>query len=440
MEESSTVPSTKLQYPLLPRTLNATPLQISAIAIFLLCLGFVYWWSLPLEFNLKYDSRNFFDSDGEFITRQFIAGKTYTHNNHILYHYLGAKICELVGCGKNAHFIALVHKSFSVLLGTIGIATVFLASWWWLGRVLPALATALFLGGTSSYWFFSASIDTYIPHLAAALISVWLSLWALRSNARIAYLALGVAIGISFLFRTDGALCGVLAVVAFACKEQRWSRLVLCAGAAAVVGIPAYIMIAVSHYHVAPNDLVFWALGHLDRPEVNSGVWGSVANVTPSSLWLVFVNNLFYAVFIPGVEATRSASFILHYRGLAGGLLGPGLWICVVAWVLISQFGNRRPDRDGVWLIALAGIWFVPRVIFYTWWDPFDPFLFSVLSLPAAWLLLLALLNSSRCSSGKSDTGTAASTAVGLVSVLALLVWVHNAVYLISPLRTFALQ
>ncbi len=411
-------------------------LQISGAIAFLACIGIVYWFSIPLDFNLKYEGRKFFDSDGEFIIRQYLQRKIFTHNNHILYHFLAAKACDALGCGDNAHAIAAVHKSFSVAFGVLGVATVLFSYWWWLGRFLPALATALFLGGSASYWFFSASIDTYVPHVAIALITVWLSLLALRSDRHWIYIALGLAIGVAFLLRTDGALCGVLAVVAIAHKGGRWTRLLLCAVSGAAIGVIGYTLIAILHYHVAPTELVPWALGHLDRPEVGSGVWGSVSNLSASSLWLIFLNTFLYSIFIPGIEATRSSDFILHYRELVGGLLVPGLWVFTAAWAVVSQFGARRRDREGMWLIGVAGIWFVPRIVFYTWWDPFDPFLFPILSLPSLLLLILALLGRYRCAHERARS----SASVGLVSVLALLVWLHNGFYLIMPLREFSLQ
>lgn len=433
MKAASVAHNYTLHRPMAFNPAVVSALQVSVAIAFLACMAVIYWLSIPLDFNLKYEARNFFDSDGEFIIRQYLQGKTFTHNNHILYHFLATKACDALGCGGNAHTIAAVHKSLSVAFGVLGVATVLSASWWWLGRFLPALVTALFLGGTASYWFFSASIDTYVPHVAIALIAVWLSLLALRSDRHWIYIALGLAIGVAFLFRTDGALCGVLAVVAIAHKQGRWTRLLLCAASAAAVGVIGYTLIAIFHYHAAPSDLVPWALGHLDRPEVGSGVWGSVSNLSASSLWLVLLNTFLYSVFIPGIEATRSPDCIRHYGELAGGLLAPGLWVCTAAWAVVSQFGASLRDREEIWLIGLAGIWFAPRVVFYTWWDPFDPFLFPILSLPSLLLLILAFLGRCRCAGERRIS-------VGLVSVLALLVWLHNAFYLIMPLRAFSLQ
>jgi hypothetical protein len=436
MKAASVAQSDTLHRPTAFNPTFVSALQVSVAVAFLACMATIYWLSIPLEFNLKYEGRKFFDSDGEFITRQYLQAKTFTHNNHILYHFLTAKACYALGCGGNAHTIAAVHKSFSVAFGALGVATVLFASWWWLGRFLPALATALFLGGSASYWFFSATIDTYVPHVAIALTAVWLSLLALRSDNYRIYIALGLAIGLAFLFRTDGALCGVLAVVAIARQGTRWTKLLLCAVSGAAVGIIGYTSIAIFHYHVAPGDLVPWALGHLDRPEVGSGVWGSVSNLSASSLWLVFLNTFLYSVFIPGIEATRSPDFVRHYGQLAGGLLVPGLWGCTAAWAVISQFGASLRDREGIWLVGLAGIWFVPRVVFYTWWDPFDPFLFPILSLPSLLLLILAFLGRYSCAGQRPR----ANLSVGLVSMLALLVWLHNGFYLIVPLREFSLQ
>ena len=63
------------------------PAVLSAL-LFVAMLS-VYGYSVPGSFNTVEENRRFFDSDGEFITRQFRQGRTFTHNDHLLYHILG---------------------------------------------------------------------------------------------------------------------------------------------------------------------------------------------------------------------------------------------------------------------------------------------------------------------------------------------------------------
>src|SRR5215470_20118179 len=55
----------------------------------------VYMSALPASFNTQYENRIFFDSDGEFIVRQFRQGSSYTHNDHLLYHVLAKTVVDL---------------------------------------------------------------------------------------------------------------------------------------------------------------------------------------------------------------------------------------------------------------------------------------------------------------------------------------------------------
>ena len=91
------------------------------------------------------------------------------------------------------------------------------------------------------------------------------------------------------------------------------------------------------------------------------------------------------------------------------------------------------PEIRFAWAFAMA--WFLSRIVFYAWWDPFDPFLFAVMSLPCLWLVLLW------------GTDTVVTTGTGRrarlfalcgLGFLTLVVWAHNARHMVFPLRAIS--
>ena len=105
--------------------------------------GSVYWVSVPTEFNVVRGNRSFFDSDGEFITRQFRQGRTFTHNDHLLYHLAARAFHDGAAERLPARRDAVrVHKLLSVGAGALGLGLLFVIGYQWLGHwlaLLPAL-------------------------------------------------------------------------------------------------------------------------------------------------------------------------------------------------------------------------------------------------------------------------------------------------------------
>ena len=66
-----------------------------------------------------------------------------------------------------------------------------------------------------------------------------------------------------------------------------------------------------------------------------------------------------------------------------------------------------------------------------TWWDPYDPFLFAVMNLPALWLLLI--LGTGQAAAFPGRAGKILSYV--LPGAAAVMVWTYNAARLIGPLR-----
>ena len=272
--------------------------------------GSVYWVSVPTEFNVVRGNRSFFDSDGEFITRQFRQGRTFTHNDHLLYHLAARAFHDGAAERLPARRDAVrVHKLLSVGAGALGLGLLFVIGYQWLGHWL-ALLPALLVGGSAGYWFFASTIDTYLPSLCASIAALGLALQCVRSQRSANYVWLGVCIGLAFLLRTDAVLLAPLLLVSLGAGRAIPMRLGACVLTAVLIGGGGYAALAHRYYDVPLNDLSGWMLNHRNRPEAEQGAWGNTANLTPENLETVLANHLAYTVLLPGLRTTNDADIV----------------------------------------------------------------------------------------------------------------------------------
>ena len=400
----------------------------TAFAVFVAALA-IYGVSVPASFNTVYENRRFFDSDGEFITRQYRQGRTFTHNDHLLYHVLGRVLSE---AGSGEPDPVRGHRALSVVSGAAGLAIAFLGGWAHLRRVGPSLAATALLGGTAGYWFFSATIDTYVPSVAMGLVALGLALSCLREPGVVRHALLGAAGGAAFLLRSDGALLAVLGAVVLARPERRRTRVAAATTAGIVVGLLGYAVIAHLAYEVAWADVPGWALGHEARPETGDR-WGRRGNWTGANLAGVAVNQAVYTILLPGLETTGDRSIgeaTRHLGPWRASLVAWGVFALVVGATLvrrsISAIGQRRWELPIALGIGVA--WFVTRMLVYAWWDPYDPFLFAVMSTPLAWLAAVLFLV-------ETDPERPSRARPAAVWGMAAVIWLHNGVHLVMPLR-----
>jgi hypothetical protein len=418
-----------------PKTLS----WLLAVPLFAVALV-MYANVLPASFNTRLENRVFFDSDGEFITRLFREGSTYTHSDHLLYHVLAKEVVRLAPPAPSGEpDIVGAHLALSVFFGALGVVTLYLGGLWLGGDPRATLASAVLLSGTAGYWFFSSTIDTYVPALWAAMVALLLSLKCLRDQRLVDYGWLGLAAAVAFLFRTDAALLATLGIVAFADRptpSRACRRLGACAGVVVVIGLGGYTLLANVYYGVAVENVFGWMLGFRARPEVTMGFCGTVQNFKANSLFLTVLNHLSYAVVIPGIENTRSIRALDHYAALGPGLFS---WAASVVMGLVIAMGlaataARKNAGHVRWVLALVAAWIVPRVAFYCWWDPGDPFLYAVMSLPGLWLIAFGFAT---YAGGSARFGNPSYRWI-FVLLLAIIVWFHNFQYLIGVLRTHA--
>ena len=417
-----------------PKTQRTLRYLLPAL-LFFACY-FVYWHSVPDTFNTTYENRRFFDSDGEFITRQYRQGSVFTHNDHLLYHVLASLLDGHGHIPGIRHDPVRIHKFLSVFFGAAGVTALYVLGVLFTRRRLLSLLAAGLVGGTAGWWFFSATIDTYIPCLFTSVLALGFAILAIHDPRPRTWVLLGCAVGVSFLFRTDGVLLLPLGIVLFRHKEHLWRNVCITAAAGIACGIVAYALLARFLYFVPWQDLHAWAAGSLLRPEArDEQTWGVAGNLSPQNIRLALVNQFFYTVLMPGLAKTRDPALFQAYR--AGGFASLGL-VVVTALVGLAQLRRaaaeslRRKEAAFLFIPAFALLWVIPRTLFYAWWDPHDPFLFAVMSVPALWLVLLFGFRGgiTGCS---SQTGRVMHLC--LLGLAAVAVWWHNLHFMIIPLR-----
>jgi hypothetical protein len=412
--------------------MNKGKVLLHAAALFLFFLP-VYWLAIPPAFNSVYENRRFFDSDGEFIVRQYRQGKTYTHNDHLLYHVAAGWVqrgSERLPAALHVDALT-VHKAFSAAAGALGVALLYL-----FGRCLSAgagtaLAAAAALGGCAGWLFFSSTVDTYMPCLAACIAALGTALLYPGAPSPRRAAALGACMGLAFLLRTDSILLAPLGLVVLAAGNRRAGAAAALVAAGLVVAAAGYAILAHTVYDVPFARLADWAIGSMSRPEAQvESVWGRSGNLTPGHLRLALTNQALYSVLMPNVLLTRDANFFRIYSGWG--------WLTLVAYLVLAAAAGllwtgrarkacRQRDWAGVAPYALALAWVLPRTVFYAWWDPHDPFLFAVMSLPAIWMILLYGRLAVPASWGRRADWALAALALGI--------WIHNAWFLLRPLN-----
>ncbi len=360
-----------------------------------------------------------FDQDSTYLLRGLAAGEFYRWNpqNHLLYHVLvesGFRAWEMLfGPGLESAFRYL--KLFTAVSGFL-----FLWAMRWLlvelGLALIPRLVLLFLTGISvSVWFHAAAFETHCIGLAP--LAVYLrSLVRLRAGAPRTPLDRALFVGSLAVMgwtRVDlfrFAVVSSLLLVVPALRSA-WRRIGADLGVAALIAVAGCGILAAIYFEVPFHHAMPTVLERRDRPWLKQQL-SQVENLTPPNLARVARATTFYSMMMPiagqppdrgffapptyvmGVEWPRdeALSARLFSKSLRN-VLGNGLALFVALGLagffavtaVASVRGAARGDPLHVVLLGqvIAG-W-----LLYTWFDPWEPFLWVVEFLPL-WVVLFA--------------------------------------------------
>jgi hypothetical protein len=396
-------------------------------------LSVVYLVSLPRQMYVETGPRNsvawqlgrvpYFQSDGAFILHQYRTGSSVTHNDHLAYHVAARRLHR----GLFPDDDTAAHMTLGVLAGGAGVGVLVLAGFQATRQLLPSILAALLVAGGASYWFFSASIDTYVPGLLWSIVALAAAIWCVHTQRKSCYVALGTAAGLAFLFRTDAVLLAPLIVAVVGAREGRLERILLCGAPAALVGGVGYSLLANYSYGVPFSDVWSFATGSLDRAPARSGVWGTFDNVTTGNLVVTTANQYLYGLILPGLTLTRSRDVLGAMFSSDSGVVATLLYTAfvVLAFLEIAR-RTLRADSHLRLLVLLGAVCVLTRLGFYTWWDPHDPFLFATNGIPSIWLFSILPFHADTRHPPAPSGVSLNVRLLTLLAVLVAVVWWHN--------------
>jgi hypothetical protein len=401
-----------------------------------------------------YGPREVFAQDSAYLLDALARGVTYPWNpqNHLLHHVVveGGYVLwqRAFGSGRASAFHYL--KLFSALSGLAFLVV--------LGRLLSTLglaaarrAVVLALTGIAvSVWFHFSAVETHclaMPALATYLLClVRLRQRTQRTAAErwmlvVSLAALGLIREDLFRFAAVSALLLLLPAV------ERWRRsLAVDLALVAVLVVGGSIVIARGYLHLPWSEAVTVMFDRDDRPELEDRI-GRVANLNRRDLVTVGRALTLYSMVMPVEPRGAGRGFLAPPRNdlarawrsddedsstnlfdqPARNLLGSAVSLaaCVAIGLLLvgAVVTSVRGAATGDPLHALLLGQAIVAWLLYTWFDPFEPFLWVLECVPL-WIVMIAELMRSRRGAAWWGLGLAAA-----------ILGVHNAFAFWLPFR-----
>ncbi len=411
---------------------------LDLLVIAALCLLYLMSFDLTSEVNGPYE---LFQADGVYIIGGLGRQIRYPFNpqNHLLYHVLvdGGYALWSHAFGHSADSIYGFLKLFTALTGLA-----FLLSSRLLLRAmgLDAVGRAVLLGliGVSvSAWFNFAAFETHalvLPPLALSLLALhWLA--SSQSPPPRTHLILIASLLACGLARTDGwrftALVALLPLVP-GFRRHTWPILrdVLVVG---LLGVVLTLGLTKVYFSVPWDQTIASVTERRDNPAA-AHMFGRLENLSAHNLSTMTRAAGVYAFAMPvradnpddvrqyqqrrakdlGLEGRHIPYFATPLASMRGDLLALVMLVGLAGLLLFTLYEcTRKLFYLDPFTVAVALQW-GSAWLFFTWWNPFEPFLWTLEFLPLTMVLIAGALKAVR------------GWAWGLPAVVALLVLVHN--------------
>lgn len=358
----------------------------------MIALAAVYYVSFGIDspVNGLGDIHEVFDQDSRYILQSLAANVPYGWNpqNHLFYHWLTGAAFRLwqhaFGGGTASAFLFL--KSFTASTGLWFLVTlrIFLRECG-LG-VVERLVILPLAGFSMSVWFHFSAFET--SGLTMPLYLLFFIAFLRRVRRQDESLANHVLLIGSLLFacwtRSDQARLPVAMALTLLLPQARGRGLLLdlvLFGALLPVG---YCLLASSYFHLPLGQSVRKLVERHDRMEL-APLLMTRDNLTPRALLRVWRANAFYSHLMPVGEPrspfSSKLSGLLHSPLSLLALLGVGAGLFTT-----SVRSLRRLMHGDAFHLLLWASWLMGW-LFYTWFNPHEPFLwilqFGVLQIAA---------------------------------------------------------
>jgi hypothetical protein len=298
---------------------------------------------------------------------------------------------------------------------------------------LRRLALLLLTGCAVSVWFHYAAFETHamaMPALVGYLLLMQRIVREERPPPR-TYILLGICLVFMALVRLDNFrfILLTLPVLLFRGAREKWKPLGLTVALSLLVAIALYVPLT-SHYLKIPvRDVAKNVLYRRDRPGLRRQM-KTIRNLTPDKLGQMTAAMTVYSFVMPrGVDnfATPFADQFKH----PGSAAACGFFALGLAAALGRLLRRRSWRNPFVLLLALNG---TAALFFYTWFNPLEPFLWTLEFVPliiAGVALSLAVPAPPEASPGQ---GREPFITAFLVLTLLLMI-VNNVLFFLLPYR-----
>jgi len=364
-----------------------------------------------------------FDQDSRYIIKSLADNVPYQWNpqSHLFYHCLTEGLFHMwrrgFGGGTASAFLFLKLFTAVTGLGFLLALRVFLRE---VGLGIRQRLALLPLAGLSlAAWFHFAAFETSgltMPFLLLFLIA-FLRRVRRRDVSPANHILLVGSLLFAFWTRSDQWRLPVAAAITLLLPQTRGVRrgLMLDLALFAAILPIGYCLLASSHFHVPITQAVGKLIERHDRADL-APMLANRGNLAPRNFLRVARANAIYSFIMP--IADHPSPFSAKLRGLLHSplsllaLLGVG---CLL--VATSVRSLRRLARGDAFHVVLWSSW-IMGWIFYTWFNPYEPFL---------WILQFGVLEIAAL----ADTwpSTRAAFSVASLAVVAALVALHNAVF-----------
>jgi hypothetical protein len=372
-----------------------------------------------------FEALEVFDQDTRFIIEALVEQKPFPYNpqHHLLYHLLTEALHASLQpwIGRDARSVYAFLEIFTVLTG-VGFLWVWIRLLREMGVPQPSrLLLVLLTGVAVSAWFNFSAFEAHSLGMAAIAYYI-LALYRIArgeslTRGRQALLLLSLVF--LFLCRLDTGrfiLLTALLLPLPAYRDQaRWLAPVLCL--ALLGGALLYLPLTAAYLDVPWSEVPTLLLSRTERLDLVYRM-RSFENLTPGTIAAMATAAGVYSVVMPVGEAA--------FRTPLSATLGHPLALVTVVSLLALlagalHRGAMRSATSRPFVMALGLNW-VAALLFFTWYNPVEPFLWILEFLPFAMALVaLACAGSNRWWPALATTG--------------ILVLCHNVVFFLLPHR-----
>lgn len=374
----------------LPQTSNILPALPSAAFIALIFfVGIVfYYFSIIPNFEPS-KSLEMFGNDHFWIILQYQHSSDRHHNHHILYHILAKQIRVGLWLAWSVKHPMYAFKLVSALFGALGLVFFYICLLrLWIDKGLAQLFTVLF-GLLASYYYFSSTIDTYIPAVAASIVVMLFLIQCLSEDGKQHYIYLGFALGIAVLFRLDNVLLVPLALLPIALSRKVISSFFYCS-IGLITGALAYLILAIQIYELSYIEFFDWVFER--RIDADSKGLASVSNFNLSDFITVLKNHILYSLIFESGYRDNSGRSLFELSIIVKRVLSGCFY--AITFIVILVFTHKCVKKEVQVtplfrnVILILVVWIVSRILFYLWFNPVEPFLFTTKTVVPVWMLI----------------------------------------------------